>query len=270
MAKSTKVAEEVKEEIVEEVKEETTEEVVEETTEETTEEEDISQVIEEEEPPPKQTAQERINEITRARREAERDAEYWKSIAISKEPEKPQKEPSGRPNIADYESTVEYEDALLDWYETRRTNADMLARDKESKDAALRIFNERATPMRKTLEDFDEVIESPVFTDTMRAVIIGAETGPELAYYLGKNKEVAKRIALLPASMQPYEIGKLETQIEIARKTKKVTGAPPPIKEIGSETGGGEKDQSKLPINEWMEVEKQKEMDKLKQKYGEP
>ncbi|MDO9527915.1 MAG: hypothetical protein Q7J27_02015 [Syntrophales bacterium] len=254
--------------VVEEVAQEETTEVQEETTEVAREEEVVEETTEKviEEDSRKQTAQERINEITRARREAEREAEYWKNLAIKPEPVK--ETPSGRPKVGNYETTEEYEDALIGWHDNKRVAATGVAEQQRRQTDMLKTFNAKAAGLRKAHGDFDEIIESPVFTDIMREVVLSADTGPELAYYLGSNREVAQRIAQLPPAMQPYEIGKLETQIKLAQKTKTITGAPAPIVPTGSITGGGEKDPSKMTTAEWMNYEKNREMDKLKTKFG--
>ena len=175
---------------------------------------------------------------------------------------------SGRPKIENFETTEEYEDALYGWYDGKKTVATAQIEQKKRQVELLRTFNEKAADFRKVHEDFDEIIESPVFTDTMRDVIFSAETGPELAYYLGANRNIAQKIAVLPPSLQPYELGKLETQLKLAKKTKTVTGAFAPLTAIGSATGGGEKDPSKMSTAEWMEYEKNREMEKLRQKLG--
>lgn len=215
--------------------------------------------------PRKKSAQERINEITRARREAEREAEYWRNLAVKPEPAK---QTSDRPKVDDFETTEEYEDALISWHDNKRAAASGMAEQQRRQSEMLRTFNEKASALRKTHEDFDEMIESPVFTDTMREVVLSADTGPELAYYLGSNRDVANKIARLPSTLQPYEIGKLETQIKLAQKTKKVTSAPAPLSPIGSTTGGGEKDPSKMSTEEWMRWDKEQRLEKIKRKLG--
>ena len=215
-------------------------------------------------PPKKKTAQERIDEITRARREAEREAEYWRVKALEKET-KPEPVRSTRPVISTYETTEAYEDALLEWHDTQRTErtrADEIRRRNE--DATVK-FNDRAKPLREQYEDFDEVIETPVFTPAMRGVLLHSENGPEIAYFLGRpeNRTTAEKLKALPVEIQLYELGKLEASLLVAKRTRKVPSAPPPINPVGM-SGKTEVDPEKMSTEEWMEWDRQKTLEKIK------
>lgn len=229
--------------------------------------------------PRKKSAQGRIDEITRARREAEREREYWKQVALAKEqairqqtqPQQPQNPLfPPRPTLDQFETTSEYEDALLTWHETRKEITSRAAQQQQAQMRAAQVFSERAQALRKEHDDFDEVIEAPVFSQVMRVTLMNSENGPEVAYHLGlpQNRAEADRIRNLPMELQPYELGKLETKLLIAKQTKKVPSAPPPIKPVGMSGQGGAKDPSKMTIDEWMAWDRQKQLDKLKAKYG--
>ena len=271
MAKKAVVPEPA-EEFVESAEEEVVEEVQEETpAEEPTEE----PVVEEEfpiiEPPRKKTAQERIDEITRARREAEREREYWKKVALEKEQTPaPVATPQGpaRPTLDQFETTVEYEDALFEWRDRVRDLRAAEVTQRTEEETALRTFNQRAAKIRVENPDFDEVIESPVFSPEMRSVLLQSDNGPEVAYFLGKpeNRDQAEKIRNLPASRQAYEIGKLESNLLLAKKTKKVPSAPVPINPVGMGGGGRQKDPSEMTTEEWMAWDKQRELDKIKRR----
>jgi hypothetical protein len=129
----------------------------------------------------------------------------------------------------------------------------------------------KAEKLREIHEDFDEVVQSPVFTKAMRSVLLTSEQGPIMAYYLGRpeNSKVAEMIASLPPEMQSYEIGKLETKLLLAQKTKKVPGAPAPISPVGgSSSVQGEPDTSKMTDDEWYAYEKGKKLVRTKKKIG--
>ncbi len=268
MAEETEVPAEAAEETpVEETKEEV--EVTEENKEEVAEE--ILPI-----PPKKKSAQERIDEITRARREAEREREYWKQVALAKEKteqppiQKPLSFLPPRPTLDQFETTIAYEDALFTWRDTVKEIQTRVVRQQEAQSVSLQTFNERAKTVREVHEDFDEVIESPVFSPLMRQTLLNSENGPEVAYFLGlpENKTTADKIRSLPVEMQPYELGRLETKLLLAKETKKVTQAPSPIKPVGMTGGEVKVDPSKMSTEEWMAWDKQKRMEKLKAKYG--
>jgi len=231
--------------------------------------------------PKKKSAQERINEVVRKQREAEREREYWKQVALAKEqalrqqaPE-PQQLPVNplfppRPTLEQFETTAAYEDALLSWHETRKEISARVTRQQEEQHRALRTFNDKANALRAEHEDFDEVVESPVFSPMMRATLLNSENGPDVAYHLGlpQNRAEADRIRSLPPELQPYELGRLETKLMLAKQTKKVPSAPPPIKPVGMSGTGAEKDPGKMTIDEWMAWDRKRTMEKLKSKYG--
>uniref|UniRef100_A0A6H1ZE48 Putative capsid protein n=1 Tax=viral metagenome TaxID=1070528 RepID=A0A6H1ZE48_9ZZZZ len=221
------------------------------------------------EEPKKPSAQERINEITRKRREAEREAEYWKNKALQSEPVKPKPViPEGRPKQDQFETTESYEDALLTWHEKRREAEISLVEQNRRKEESVKQFNNKADAMRVEHEDYDEVISAPIFTDSMKDVLLTSDNGPELAYYLGTNRDIANKIAKLPASLQPYELGKLETQFLLSKKTKKITAAPEPIVPGGATGGASKIDESKLSDDEWYKLEQQRLKEKLKKRTG--
>ena len=263
-----------------EVAEETQpEEIVEETTEETQAEAPAEEPDEEEpvvEPPKKkQTAQERINELTRIRREKEREADYWKKVALEKKetPPKPATtEPSlpGRPKLEQFETTEQYEDALFEWRDNVREIKSTAQRQEREYESALKEFNERARKLRIQHEDFDEVIESPVFSPAMREAVLLSENGPQVAYHLGKSENwaLAERIRNLPPSRQLYEMGKVETQLLVATQKKTVTSAPAPIKPVGITGTGVEKDPSKMTTAEWFAWDNKKRIANIDKQFG--
>jgi len=256
-------------EVAEVVQEEVPAEIVPEPTEE------VAEVPETPAEPRKKTAQERIDEITRARREAEREREYWKKVALENQQRQPEpiNTPQGpaRPTLDQFETTQQYEDALFDWRDRVRELKGAEIAQRTAEETALSEFNRRAAKLRAENPDFDEVIEAPVFSPAMRGVLLQSENGPEVAYFLGRpeNREQAEKIRGLPADRQAYEIGKLESNLLLAKKTKKVPGAPPPITPVGMGGGGKtEEPDANAPIEVWMAWDKQKALDRMKAKYG--
>jgi hypothetical protein len=226
--------------------------------------------------PHKQTAQERINELTRKRRDAERDAEYWKAKALRDRTEEPEREQIAplsdvlpRPKLYDFENQEAYEDALISWH-GKKTSIEVAEKRKQAEVAeALSSFNKKAAALREEYVDFDDVIEAPVFSPFMRNALLRSENGPEMAYFLGRpeNRETAERILHQPPEQQLYELGKLEVNLLLTKKTKKATSAPEPIKPVGM--GGTAKvDPDKMSDQEWYEWEKKRQAQKFKEKYG--
>jgi hypothetical protein len=222
--------------------------------------------------PRKKTAEERINELTRLRREAEREAEYWRNKAVQPPTPAPptMQADLSRPKLENFETVESYEDALLAWHSYRNTARNEAEKRRQVQVESVKTFNEKADVLRKKHEDFDEAIAAPVFTPTMRAVLLNSEQGPSVAYYLGKpeNAKIAGRIASLPPELQPYEIGKLETQLALAQKTRRVPGAPSPINPIGATGEASRIDESKLSDDDWYRLEQKRKIEKLKKSRG--
>ena len=218
-------------------------------------------------PPVKQTAQERINEITRKRREAEREVERLKQELAKKE--QAPVIPTDRPRLENFDTQEAYEDALFNWRDNHKRN-ETLAEQKQREEAeALAKYRANAEKVRSVYEDFDEVVEQPIYSTTMREVLLNSDEGPMVSYFLGRpeNQAITDKIRSLPERLQVYELGKLEAKLVLAQKTKKPTGAPAPISPVGA-TGGHAIDESKLSDEEWFKLEKQRNYDKIKKKYG--
>lgn len=261
-AEAAQETEETTESTTEQTAEETKETPTEEAAEETTP--DLMDVVKTM-PPRKKTAAERIAELTWKAHEKEREAEYWRNQANGTKPDAQKATPqNGRPKLEQYETTEEYEDALLEWHGRQSAERIQAEKQREREEEAVKQFNIKATKLREIHEDFDEVVNMPVFTKTMRSVLLTSEQGPVMAYYLGRpeNLQAAQRIASLPPELQPYEIGKLETQLLLAQKTKKVTSAPPPIAPVGG-TATAPLDEDKLSDEEWWELEKKRRLERI-------
>lgn len=213
------------------------------------------------EPKKKKSREDRIAELTYKRREAERQAEYWKRKAEEKESKADTPEDEGAPKVGDYDDHIAYIRDLVDHELKKR---DRTAREKE----LAGTFEKRANALRERFEDYDEVTQARVFTDRMRNVLYRSENGPQLAYYLGKpeNRNIALRIAGASDDMVAYEIGKLEQNLLSAAKTRKSTNAPPPVKPLtpASKPAVGEI----ADDDEWFKQEKQRQLEKLKKKLG--
>lgn len=227
------------------------------------------------EPKPKESAvQKRINEITRARREAETERDTLRKLLIEQrqaqdqqskpaEPQAPQAPVP--PKQEDFPDFAAYQEAMLD----HRVEVKLFQRDQQARQQteaqqrqtsqaqATRESQQRAAKMieagRGRFEDFDVVAldpSVPLTTIMAEAISLEDSVGPDVAYYLGKKPEEAKRIAALPPAKQIMEIGRLAERITAAGK-KNITKAPPPIKP----TGGRAKvvvDESKLSDAEWL------------------
>jgi hypothetical protein len=188
--------------------------------------------------PRKAGVEKRIDELTRLRRDAERQAEYWKKRA-----EEAETQPT---------DDLEYEDQIAE--KVRRANRKEQAETAEAqaRHAADALFQARAEDARERYPDFDQVALNPSIpiTPGMAEVIKDSDYGADLAYHLGKNPSEASRIAGLPVHRQAAELGRLEAKLSAPKPTPKTP--PAPVKPVTGVNAGGTKDPAKMTMSEYI------------------
>lgn len=189
----------------------------------------------------------RFAELTREREEAKayanaqaqkaaeleaRLAEFEKS---KPQPQEPQNLESPRPeNFDTYDA---YIDALTDYKldlreknkEAEKAKQEQLSKEQE----IIKLFEERKQAAAAKYADFDEVIASARdidVTPAMESYVIESEYGPEVAYFLAKNKDLAAEISQMSYVKAIASLGKIEAQFEKSSGAEtKVTSAPKPV-----------------------------------------
>lgn len=187
-------------------------------------------------PEKKGGVQKRIDELVRQREDERREAEYWRSKALQSQPSGPEtKKPVSYPDLPEpksdqFETYDDYVDARADW--RSKVNMRQFQSDYQAQTKSQTINNWLDSGGSKH-SDFKEVFHPnlPV-SDTMTEVLLDSPQGHDLAYYLGKNPDEARRIANLPAHRQAYEMGKIEAKISPPRQKTK-TNAPTPTSPVG-------------------------------------
>lgn len=163
-----------------------------------------------------------------------------------------------RPGEAvDYETDAAYAQALVaDAVAEAKKDALKEAREEaahEKAGAQREAWLEKSAPMRQRAPDFETVATNPNLTIThfMKDAITGDDHGPEVIYYLGKNPEVAARIAGLSPLKQASEIGRLAERLGSAPQAKKVTQATAPRKTLQGHGSPAKPDVSKMDNQEY-------------------
>ena len=186
----------------------------------------------------KNPTQERIDELTRARREAEREAAYWRSRAT---PEKAP-EPAAKPDVKNFEDYNEYVEALADWKADQKVSEALKARDtqtaKTAEERALeareRTFAERVTHAKSQIADFDQVVGAADVNVAQHVTdaILDSEKGAEMLYHLAKNPQEAERLSRMSVREADREIGRIEASLgkPAAPVTKPASNAPAPMR----------------------------------------
>lgn len=251
-----------KTEVKEEEKEETeTETKAEEETPQKTEEKPTHEA----EAKPKDAVQKRIDELTKKRRAAERDAEFErnKRLELEKELEDLKKKvpAEGKPDPADFETEAEYLEALADWKIEQKINqkdqksqkAESEKDEKKQVDEAYKELDAKMEKGRKKYSDFDDLVlkdEELKISEAMTEVMLLSDITEDIAYYLAKHPEESAKIAELPPTKMAYELGKIEARLLAPPPKKKISQAPEPITPV-KPTGMVDKDPSTMTPKEY-------------------
>ena len=199
----------------------------------------------ESQPKPKKTAQDRIDEVTAARRQAERDAkeareeaERWRALAEQRAATSQTPQGSdGKPNPEDFQDGVydpAYVEALTDWKADQAVSKRLSERDQvRTQQTALTAFNARAAEAFPDGEpDGLKALKAiPQLSQTVALTILDMDDGPKVADHLGANRAELSRIESLPPHMQVLELAKISTRLAsapAAPAANKIPGAPEP------------------------------------------
>lgn len=194
---------------------------------------------------PRSRFQERIDNLTQARRDAERRAEQAERKAALAY-QRLQRAGLVDPNDWDATQAATVSKALAEsQIEDARAEYEDAARQRETLDIETRAarkdaFVDRVQESLDRMPDFFQVFnDSLPVTDHMAELIAESPSGVEVAYYLGKNPNEAARIASLPLLKQAAELVRLEARVT-PPKTRKISNAPqPPTKISGAAASAG-------------------------------
>jgi hypothetical protein len=216
---------------------------------------------------------ERFAELTRLRRDAERDRDHWRDLAMRHQtresapaPQQPAK-PAAPKTLADFN----FDEAAYRNYEREEIarvaseaakSEFRAAQDAEARRQRDAQFVARAKEFAKDKPDFRDVAYSAPISDAVAETLKGIEQGPELAYYLGKNADIAARLSALPEGVAAFELGVIAQRLKGEREAaaaaaKKVSEAPPPAPTIAASGERGPNvdpstpDSDKLSDEEW-------------------
>lgn len=192
----------------------------------------------------KTPTQKRIDELTRLRREAERDRDYWREHANRPTPAKPEVEaaPEKVPTLAEHNyDEVAYQAALAKHLkaETARQVREELKREQTEQTARQRreSFGKREQVFAAKHEDYLEVTRdnSLPISQAMVELLQESDAGPDVLYHLANNRDEALQISQMDEKSAARAIGRLEAKLETVKPApvpKPVSKAPPPPPQI--------------------------------------
>lgn len=184
----------------------------------------------------------RIDELTRNWREAERREAALLGMLQQQQTSAPEAQTAAPKTLADFNyDEVKYQEWLFGIAEQRAVNvARRELQEQSQRDAQHRrnqSFAQRESNYSKNAADYFEVTRSAdlVISVPMAEAIAESDDGPALAYHLGKNPEIAARIAELSPLAAARELGRIEGRLADERAKPKpapVSKAPPPAPKI--------------------------------------
>lgn len=202
--------------------------------------------------------QKRLDELTRNWRDAQRDAEYWREMAMRGQPQQQQTAQDGEPKESDYKDYAKFLEDRAAW----RVKQELAQHERQRSEERQRMqLAETAEAARDRLmkgvekyDDFEEVAfraDVPI-SEAMFHAMAESDVIADIAYHLGQNPEEAQRIARMSPWAAAREIGRIEANLA-KMPVPKVTSAPPPARVVKTTTvPPGSIEDPKLTIDEWM------------------
>lgn len=221
------------------------------------------------------------------RKAAEAQARLDEALArIPKPTETPAPPADPRPSRESFDDPQAYDDALIEWStrqataKTKEVEAAQAKADAEEKAAAARKeaetaqvvemqtkWGEARTKAIERMPDYEAVAENPEvqISMAMASVITSRPDGPDIAYHLGKNPELSARLAAMPPPQAVFEMGLLAAQLQAAAKPQ-ISGAPDPVKPVGSRSSATPKGPEEESMEEYA-ARRQKELSAAKTRH---
>lgn len=217
--------------------------------------------------------QKRIDELTRARYEAEergrQEAEHWRQQAeLYRQQAEQAKQQVGPPRSDQFQDYEQYLSAVAAFNANKvveeRINAErqqawqyQQAQMRQAQEAQAQAqyqatLQAKLAEAEKKFPDFIEKVTSPELpglqgTPAFNA-ILESEVGPEVMYYLAANPTRAHQIVSLSPINQVREIGRIEASIASG---KSVSQAPPPPSSVSAQTGTATKNPRNMTPDEY-------------------
>lgn len=189
--------------------------------------------------------QERVNEITRARREAERQRDFYRQQLESMQTQPQQHyQPQSNdrpPSLQDFQTVEDWGAAIAD-YSARQalTQAEQRFQQRDQQYTQHQLaqqFQQKEAAYAASVPDYMERVEelasSVPMPNELLMAISQSDHGPAIAYHLAQHLDVADRLARMNPVAAAVEIGRIEARISAPKPNKPVTQAPAPVPTLG-------------------------------------
>ena len=183
--------------------------------------------------------QERLNEVTKARRTAERERDVLR-VELERERQARSametQELYGPPTPEQfgYDLTQWQQATAMYFAEQAAMSVDTRYREQElqrSRQEISRKFEQKARAFVEANPDYEDRVREldgvVKFAPEVIDAIANSDHGPALAYHLATHLDEADRIARMSPHLAALQLGRLEAQVSVPKR-KPVTQAPPP------------------------------------------
>lgn len=196
----------------------------------------------------KQSANERISEITGKYREEQRRADTL-ALKLAQLEGKLK-----APNADEYTDASKLNADQIAYALDQRRVAELKEEHSSATAEADRAravaWYERVEAFKADAADFDAVaLTAPIGKETS-LMVADMEDGPAVAYHIGKNPAEARRIDGLPERQRAFALGKIAAQITTT-PPKRITAAPTPVNAVSGKSAGGSDDPGAMSMEEY-------------------
>lgn len=205
----------------------------------------------------KRDAQERINELTRARRQAERERDF---LLTQLEQRQQQTKPASEalPAFEDFGDLNQWGAAIAERAAAQaRQVAAQEFNQRQQQASQQQVFGNYETREREYAakhpeyrEAYESLQSSVRFAPEVLEVIAASDHGPAVVHYLGEHLDAADRLQRLPPHMAAAELVRIEARVS-AQKAKPVSKAPAPTPALGGGSAA-QKDPERMTTEEWL------------------
>jgi hypothetical protein len=201
----------------------------------------------------KPNAQARIAQLTAARREAERKAEYWENVAQGKvapptQTEQPVVAEAKQPPTRDqFTNDADYLEALTDHkVDMKLAQREQQAQQVKAQTVVADSWQSKLVEARESIPDFDSVMDSAelVVAGHVAGLLMQHEQGAKIAHHFASNPEELAKVNEMAPAQAAFAIADVGARFKSPDSTssskpaavvKKVSEAPPPAaRNVGS------------------------------------
>jgi len=202
--------------------------------------------------------QQRINELTRQRYEAQRQAEQ---VARERDELRAElqraRQPAAPDPTQDFEGYVSHRaEAAARRIVEEQQGQWQQHQEQQRQNAIVQQYETRAADYAAANPGYHEAIDNFVqiaagSPPEIAEVLMTSEHGPAVAQYLGEHLDEAVRVLRMPPHLAAAEIARIEARVSVP-KSKPVSNAPNPPPKVGGASAAPRGLSDDLSMDEWM------------------